>query len=97
MKQLDLLRLYTQREITGNTALSLIYALYSLPLNTHYGSQSSLVISWQRIFNSISVTATNITPFHSLIPFLPSRLNHSTAISRYSINSNPSWPVILVI
>jgi hypothetical protein len=29
--------------------------------------------------------------FHSLIPFLPSLLNHSTAISRESLNSNSSY------
>jgi hypothetical protein len=37
--------LYNQLLLTNNTALSLIY---SLPLHTHYISQSSLVISWQR-------------------------------------------------
>jgi hypothetical protein len=35
--------------------------------------------------------------FHSLIPFLPGLLNHSTAISRDSLNSYFSWPGILVI
>jgi hypothetical protein len=45
----DLLHLYTQLVIASNTALSLTYTLYSSPLRTHYGSQSSLVVSWQQI------------------------------------------------
>jgi hypothetical protein len=32
-----------------NTALPLIYTIYSSPLHTHYDSQPSLVVSWQRI------------------------------------------------
>jgi hypothetical protein len=35
--------------------------------------------------------------YHSLIPFLPSLLNHSTAISRESFISDSSWSVILVM
>jgi hypothetical protein len=35
--------------ITINTALSLIYTLPSPLLHTHWDSQSSLVVSWQRI------------------------------------------------
>jgi hypothetical protein len=42
---------------TSNTALSLIYTLRSSPLPTHYGSRSSLVVSWQRIYNSLIVTS----------------------------------------
>jgi hypothetical protein len=37
---------------TTDTALSLIYTLYSAPLHTHRDFQSSLVISWQRIYHS---------------------------------------------
>jgi hypothetical protein len=46
---LDLLHLYIQLVTTSDTALSLIYILYSSPLHICYGSQSSLVVSWQRI------------------------------------------------
>jgi hypothetical protein len=44
---------------TGNTAHSLIYTLYSSPLHTHYGSQPSLVVSWQRTYNSLSLQITH--------------------------------------
>jgi hypothetical protein len=53
---------------TSNTALSLIYTLYK-SLGHAKPSQSSLVVSWQRIYNSLSP--------HSLIPFLPFILNYS--------------------
>jgi hypothetical protein len=36
-------------------ALSLIYTLYSSPLHT----QSSLVVSWQRIYHSLTVTSNH--------------------------------------
>jgi hypothetical protein len=32
--------------ITSNTALSLIYTIYSSSLHMHWDSQSSLVVSW---------------------------------------------------
>jgi hypothetical protein len=41
--------LFPKLGTTGNTELLLIYTLYSLPLHTHYESQSSLAVSWQRI------------------------------------------------
>jgi hypothetical protein len=42
----------------------------------------TLVVSWQRIYNSLTVSAAHInSSFHSLIPFLPSS---STAIPRDS-------------
>jgi hypothetical protein len=48
------------------------HALQFTFAHTHYGSQSSLVVSWQRIYNSITVTAAHMKPsLHSLIPFLP--------------------------
>jgi hypothetical protein len=64
--------------------------LYTSPLHTHWCSQSSLFVSWQRIYKCLTVTAAHMKSFHSLIPFLPSLLNHSTAISRDSFNSNSS-------
>jgi hypothetical protein len=73
----------THLAVTNNTALSLIYTLYSSPLHTHYCSQSSLVVFWQRIYNSFVDTAAQIrSSFHSIIPFLPSS---SIAISRNSV------------
>jgi hypothetical protein len=41
--------LYIKLETTSNVALSLIYTVYSSPLPTHYDTQSSLAVSWQRI------------------------------------------------
>jgi hypothetical protein len=53
---LDLLHLiHSQLGTIGNIALSLIYTLCSSPLHTHYGSQSSLGVSRQRIYNSRTV------------------------------------------
>jgi hypothetical protein len=45
--------------ITINTALSLIYTLYSSPLHTQYDCPSSLVVSWQ--WNSTQKLALQIT------------------------------------
>jgi hypothetical protein len=50
----------TQLGTTDNTALSLFYTLYSSPLHTHYGSQSSLVVSWQRIYHILTVTSNHM-------------------------------------
>jgi hypothetical protein len=52
--------LFTQFGTTGNAALSLIYTHCSSPFHTHYGSQSSLVVSWQRIYQSLTVTSNRI-------------------------------------
>jgi hypothetical protein len=58
--------LYIQLGTTGNTAPLLISSLYSSLLHMHKGSQSSLVVSWQWIYNSLTVTATNVrSPFLS--------------------------------
>jgi hypothetical protein len=51
--------LYTQHGTTGSRALSVIYTLYTSQLHTHYDSQSSLVVSWQRIFKSLTVTSNH--------------------------------------
>jgi hypothetical protein len=47
--------LYTQPATTNDTALSLIYTL-SKQLGHAKSSHSSLVVSWQRIYNSLTVT-----------------------------------------
>jgi hypothetical protein len=58
---LHLLTPYTQYwGLQAITALSLIYTLYSSPLHTTLGSQSSLVVSRQRIYNSLTATS-NLT------------------------------------
>jgi hypothetical protein len=62
--------LYTHLGTTGNTALLLIYTLYSSPLHAHYGSQSSLVISWQRIYNSLTLTSAHYEVFSQSNSFL---------------------------
>jgi hypothetical protein len=51
--------IYIQLGTTNNTALSLIYTLSSSLLHTHYGSQSSLVVSWQRIYKSLTITSNH--------------------------------------
>jgi hypothetical protein len=51
--------LYTIIGTTGNTVLSLIYTLYSSPLHPHCGSQSSLVVSWQRIYHTLTATSNH--------------------------------------
>jgi hypothetical protein len=48
--------IFTQLGTTDNTALPLVYTLYSSPVHTHKDSQSSLVVSWQRIYDSLTVT-----------------------------------------
>jgi hypothetical protein len=74
--------LFTQLGTTGNATLSLIYTLYSSSLHTHPGSQSSLVVSWQWIYTSLTVTVAHTkSSLHSLIPFLPFLLNHLRLLS----------------
>jgi hypothetical protein len=68
--------LYTQLVTTSNPALPLISILYK-SLGHAKSSQSSLVVSWQRIYNSLSVTAAYMKfSLYSLIPFLPFLLNY---------------------
>jgi hypothetical protein len=49
--------LYTQLGTTGNTELSLIYTIYSSP--------SSLIVSWQRVYYSLTVTSITFDVFFS--------------------------------
>jgi hypothetical protein len=49
--------LYTHNP--GLQAIQLIYTLYSPLSHTHYSSQSSLVASWQRIYNSLTATSNH--------------------------------------
>jgi hypothetical protein len=66
--------LYIQLGATGNYSDTAISTRYSSPLHTHQGSQSSLVVSWQRIHNT--PTAHMKSSLHNLIPFLPFLLKH---------------------
>jgi hypothetical protein len=52
------LYIHTVRD-SGNTALSLFYTLSNSPLNTHYSSQASLVVSWQRIYHNLTITSNH--------------------------------------
>jgi hypothetical protein len=100
--RLDLLMTYTHHSELPHiiTALPLIYTLYSSPftVTTHTSvSQSTLVVSWQEIYNSLIVTTAHNEVFFAQ-PNAISSQSSSTAVSRDSINySNSSWPVILVI
>jgi hypothetical protein len=62
--------IYTQLRTTGNRALSLIYTLHSSPLCMHQGSRSSLVVSWQQIYYSLSVTSDHTWSFLVTAEFL---------------------------
>jgi hypothetical protein len=54
--------LLAQLGTTSNTAISLIYTLYSSLLHTHNDSQSSLVVSWQRIYDSLTLPGLELRP-----------------------------------
>jgi hypothetical protein len=67
---------FTQLGTRDNAALALVYILYSPPLHTHTHThtytpgdcQSSLVVSWRRIYYSLTVTAAHMkSSLHSLI------------------------------
>jgi hypothetical protein len=76
--------LFIQLGATGNTAVSLIYTLYSSPLHTHSSSQSSLNLTWQTDFItvSLSIQITHEVFFSQpnsllaiFLPFRKTRLN----------------------
>jgi hypothetical protein len=72
------------------TALSLFYTPYNSTLHTHKSSQSSLVVSWQRIYKSHSHFKSHIK---SSLPFL---LNHlglpSPELDPVLDNNSLKWP-----
>jgi hypothetical protein len=61
---------YTQLGTIG-TALWLFYTLYISLLHTHYVFQFLLVVSWQRIYNSIAVTSIHIGSMLCTVLSLP--------------------------
>jgi hypothetical protein len=79
--------LYIQLVTTSNTTQPLIYTLYS-SLGHAKSSQFSLVVSWQRIYTSLTVTTAYVKPsLHRLIPLLPFLKSFSTAYLRGFISS----------
>jgi hypothetical protein len=78
--------LYAQLVTTSNTAQLLIKTLYKLLLHAK-SSQSSLVISWQWIYNSLTVTAAHMkSSSHSLLTFLPFLFNYSANCQRWRLS-----------
>jgi hypothetical protein len=69
--KLDLLTTYTHNsELHVITALSLISTLYIKSLAHAKSSQSSLVVSWQRISNSHTVTTAYVKSFFTAAIFI---------------------------
>jgi hypothetical protein len=68
---------FTQLGTTGNTALSLIYTLYSSPFHKHYNSVFTSRILATGVLQSHSHFNSHVkSSCHSLIPSLPILLNH---------------------
>jgi hypothetical protein len=61
----------TQLGTTGDTALSLFYTLYNSPLHTLKGPQSSLVVSWQRIYPGLTVTPNDTWSLFTIYEVTP--------------------------
>jgi hypothetical protein len=51
--------LYASKGTTADYSTIAIPTIYSSPLHMHYGSQSSLVVSWQRAYNRLTVTSNH--------------------------------------
>jgi hypothetical protein len=51
--------LFTQLGTAGKYSAIAILHTFSSPLHTHWGSQSSQAVSWQRIYNSLSLQITH--------------------------------------
>jgi hypothetical protein len=69
---------------TRDYSATAIFTLYSSPLHTQYvSSQSSLVVSWQRFYNSLTVTSN-----HTWSLLFPSCHYSATANSEESIRFN---------
>jgi hypothetical protein len=83
--------LYTVRGTTGSTTLSLINTLYSSPLHARLVSQSSLVVSWQRIYNSLRVISNHTWSRLFTVWFLSCHYS-ATVNSEDSIQLNSSAP-----
>jgi hypothetical protein len=80
---MDLLTPYSHNAgLQAITALPLICTHHSSPLHTHYGSQSSLVVSWQGfVIVSLSLQITYKSSSHRLILFLAFFLEHLRLLS----------------
>jgi hypothetical protein len=65
--------------------------------HTHTHTHTSVLsLHWQRLYNSLTVTAAHKkSSLYSLIPFLPYLLSHSTAISRGSLNSPDNYYLVV--
>jgi hypothetical protein len=65
------LHIYTTRDYRQYSAIADLHTLQFA--TAHALRLSSLAVSWQRIYNSLTVTSnyTRSLLFHSLIPFLP--------------------------
>jgi hypothetical protein len=88
--------LYILLGTTSNTALSLIYTLFR-SIGHAKSSQCSLVVSWERIYNSLTVTSVH-TKFFFFFTAQFQFLNHlrrpTLSLSRHSFNSSryvASW------
>jgi hypothetical protein len=81
---LDLLTTYTAHsELQIITALSLMYTIYR-SLEYAKSSQSSLAVSWQRIYNSLTVAAAHInSSLHSLTLLFTTELPALNLLSRF--------------
>jgi hypothetical protein len=82
---------FTQFVTTDNTALSLIYTKFAILRHTSTKVlQSSLAVSWQRIYDSLTVTSNHTGSLFSR-PNILFAISPSTAISRTRPNSTRTY------